>query len=577
MANSIRNELKRLLRHAPLILFILAAVFSVFMSYYYAYHVIDSDISSELVLGKYLADHRALFTADYFYSTEIRLFNTNLIYMPLFLITDNWQVVRFVSSLIFQLLLLASYYYLSRQAGMSRRAFFLTTALMLLPVDVHYGRYVLYFNHYTMTLIYSYLMFGLTLSLIRGEDTKRGWRAVRLVLLLLIAFISCMNGFRQGFAMSVPLLLTALLMIVKDSLSGTGTLYDVPRNRYRHAGLAVLVCAAGMAGLLVHNVFLVRYFTVMQQTDVSVSLLSADSLRNLLESYLQLFGFQKDCALFSAEGLLSLGAVFSAVVLFFLSVNTLLKQKRIPGDPGQDFLGHFYPVAMLTMTLVFLFFTVKPAYLTYYFPVFAWIFPYLGLFFDREGFSLRTATLKRAAVWIACLCMLLNGVFWSYYALYPERTQVDWFKGPDQYYDAVERMAGVVDYIEENDLEVGYATFWNSNIVTELTSGKVSMITIYRIYPDSAYGYHDWLTAKPFREESFVEDKNVFLLLEQEETWVFCDSELSLYAIPTYSDEYYQIYQFDFSTTVWEYLLEQAKMYNQTTVLEQLTPAQDTP
>ena len=108
-----------------------------------------------------------------------------------------------------------------------------------------------------------------------------------------------------------------------------------------------------------------------------------------------------------------------------------------------------------------------------------------------------------------------------------------------------------------------------------MTSGKVTMVTIYRIYPDPAYGYEPLLTAKPFWEESFVEDKEVFLLLEQEETWVFSDSELSMYAIPTYADEYYQIYQFDFSTTVWEYLLEQAKVYNQTAVLDYLTPDQN--
>jgi hypothetical protein len=572
MTESLPKGPRRLPRLLPLALFILVAAFSVFMSYYYAYHVVDSDISSELVLGKFLADHRTIVSPDFFYSTEIRLFNTNLVYMPLFLITDNWQIVRFLSSVIFQLLLVASYYFLSRQAGISRRAFFLSAALMLLPINVHYGRYLLYFNHYTMTFIFSFLVIGLYLSMIRRRGEKRAGQIIRLVLMLGLSFASCMNGFRQSLAMLAPLLLTALLMMIKSAPSGTRALTGIPKDRYKHAGLAVLVCAAGTAGLIVHNKILTQHFSVMQQTEVAVEFLSVDYLRNLLEDYLHLFGFYENCTLFSVEGLLSLGGIFSAVAMLFVSSGTLLRKRRISGAGEKDFLSLFYPVAMFSMTVVFLFLTVKPAFLSYYFPAFAWMFPYLGLYFDREGFSLRTATLKRIAVWAACVCMFLNGVFWNLYALHPERTQVDWFKGPDIYYDAVERMEGVVDFIEENGLEVGYATFWNANIVSELTSGQATMIPIYRIYPDPAYGYHDWLTAKPFREESFVEDKEVFLLLEQEETWVFCDSELSMYAIPTYSDEYYQIYQFDFSTTVWEYLLEQAKIYRQTTVLEQLMP-----
>jgi len=74
------------------------------------------------------------------------------------------------------------------------------------------------------------------------------------------------------------------------------------------------------------------------------------------------------------------------------------------------------------------------------------------------------------------------------------------------------------------------------------------------------------------REESVVEDKNVFLLLSQNETGVFGSSELALYAIPTYSDEYFQIYEFDFSTEIWEYLLQEAEYYNQQSVLDQLLP-----
>ncbi len=167
----------------------------------------------------------------------------------------------------------------------------------------------------------------------------------------------------------------------------------------------------------------------------------------------------------------------------------------------------------------------------------------------------------------------MNGVFVNLYFINPNAKLVSYTSSGNTEMDTLHRMDGVLQYLDENGCEVGYASFWYANLITELTNGRIPMIPITRQYPDAAYTYMDWLTAKPFREKSFIEDKNIFLLLSVDETFVFGDSGLAAVSIPTYRDEYFQIYEFDFSTEVWEYLLEQAALYRQRSVLEQLTPA----
>jgi len=65
---------------------------------------------------------------------------------------------------------------------------------------------------------------------------------------------------------------------------------------------------------------------------------------------------------------------------------------------------------------------------------------------------------------------------------------------------------------------------------------------------------------------SFVEDKNVFFLLNNDEVDTFSNSDLAMYGIPTYNDEYFTIYEFDFSDAVWEYLAEQGATLNQESI-----------
>ena len=560
---------KRILRWLPVLLLVFAILFAWYTGYYFTYNFLDSDASSELVLGKLLADQNKIVTADFAYSTELRLFNLNLIYMPLFKIFDKWHTVRYLGMAIMQLMLLGSYYYLSRQMGMGKRAFFLSSALMLLPVSLLYGRFALYQNHYTPTLIFSFLIAGLFLSFIRHEGQKKIPQALRLLAMLGLAFASCLNGFRQFPSIMIPLFLTALVVALRNQRGASDTLISIPKRYWLRTLLAAAVFVMGMIGLLIHTRVLSKIYSFTSMEYSIIQLPTVVNLRALLAGYLSLFGFQEGRALFSTEGLLALGGVFAAVVFLIVSLGDIIPRTK-PERPLASFMGTFYPVAVLSMTINFLLIAGNEHYTQYYLTVFIWFFPYLGFLIDQSGFSLKSLTAKRAMVWLACLCMAFNGVFYNLYFLHPDGKQVQY----DRYvpYDATPSLRSVTQFLVDNGYEVGYASFWLTNVITEMTNGKLPVIRIVFDGKHDRMLYENGLTSRLMREKSFVEGKNTFIIIPDFELPLFMNTPLYEQSLQTYQDNNYHVFSFESDTIVWDYLMEQAVESNQAFVFDQLVP-----
>ena len=104
------------------------------------------------------------------------------------------------------------------------------------------------------------------------------------------------------------------------------------------------------------------------------------------------------------------------------------------------------------------------------------------------------------------------------------------------------QLSGATAFLTGNGYEIGYATYWNANIVTELTDGAVQMIGLEESDdPEGGVRYYTFLTSLWLRE---VPNEKPFLLvpfdtLEQE--WAFPE-EMEPYCELVYADDWYQIY-----------------------------------
>ena len=106
-------------------------------------------------------------------------------------------------------------------------------------------------------------------------------------------------------------------------------------------------------------------------------------------------------------------------------------------------------------------------------------------------------------------------------------------------------MTELVDYLVENDYDSGYATFWESNIVTELSDGKLPMVSVS--FEDdekevSFLHYYTWLVSQWQME---APKEKPFLIITTESKVIFEKSLNFPYCTCIYSDEYHCAYSID--------------------------------
>ncbi len=122
------------------------------------YLMLDSDMSSEMILADLLSEEKTILSKEWYYSTELRVLNTQLIFTPLFWLFNDWHTIRMVGSIICWLLLLVSYYYLCRQLGL-KKYFAISGIVLILPFSYNYFSFTItglyYIPHIAITFLHS--------------------------------------------------------------------------------------------------------------------------------------------------------------------------------------------------------------------------------------------------------------------------------------------------------------------------------------------------------------------------------------------------------------------------------------
>ena len=554
-ATGSRQIRKNLLKCFPALIFVISIFFTCYTAYHVSFTVLDSDTSSEMVLASLLAEENQIISKDIIYSTEIKILHVNLIYAPLFKILLDWQMVRFVGNIILLAVYLLSYYYLCRQLSIQRESFFYSASLLILPFSVNYGRNVLYHCHYLPCIALGFLIVGLFLSLTRQVSRSPLRKAINIFFLFLLSLGSCLSGVRQLMSIMVPLLLTAFVVGLKSLQKGPVSI-DFLKTRGWEIGLALFVCAAGAIGNWWNGTLPEVGYTFKQYGDIMLDFPSVEGMYEILLAYFQQFGFQAGRELFSVVGCLAMGGLFVAIYFLGKTVCVFGKEK-ICNVNTREYIKNLFSVNLLVMTCVLILMGYNDQQSRYYLTSTVWAIPLLATqISDASPFSIQTWTVKRISMTIVCLVMFANGFLNNAYFIKPEGKSVKFDGNYFMNIHAAEDLSGVAEFVVENELTLGYATFWNANIVTELTSGKTAMVGLEVFWLDEKFTYQNWLTAKHYREEAFVEEQNPFILLSHEENEMFAKTPLAEYAIFLYKDARYYIYSFDFAIEVMEYLME---------------------
>lgn len=494
---------------------------------------LDSDMASELILEQSLSERNQMFHSGWYYSTELRILNTLLVRAPLFKIFSDWTTVRTVGNALLFCFMLCSYLVLLKYLKVDIEFSLLTAAMLLCPFSriwlniMYEGAY--YIPHVTITFFY------LTLFLMvekTGHEANRIKKRGILAGYLLLSVILGMSGIRYMLNIQLPILMTSALLVLfnrnyqeirekptaenlKKALKWKPTLYFL----ISLAGVAATMLGYFISERLLHNVFRFHSYSNNKFKSFSdVPLLT--QLSRIMEGLLELLGYSQDVKLFSLQGIRNI-AVLLLLLLFLLIFIKIVSSKTLSCE--KRFTALFFISSFLISSATFV---LLDRYTSrYYIPVLTAAVLAVAIYLQEEEKELDRIFIGGGCIAAALIIGLL---VWKEYAF--------------DCRDNRNNREDVLAYLLDNDLTFGYATFWNGNVLTELSNGEVEVAGVSTINKDSI-GYHQWLTFAKYHEPGYHEGK-VFILLAQSELEAFQSTELSKEGELAYQDSGYTVYVF---------------------------------
>ena len=532
-------------KHLPLLIFFFVVAFSIVNTWYITGHILDSDASSEMVLAHQLSETGKIMSMDWLYSTELRVLNSQLLFSFFFHIWKDWHLVRFSSAILLQALMVYTYSFMLRKAGFPKNNIQMGAATLLLPASVTYGRIVLYHSHYIVHLCLSFFIVGMIIKIAAEFSFKKVATYFQLALLMVLSFVGGLAGVRHLMVIFAPLILSIVLFCFVEDFKSAST-QDAALLSVRKLPFllpSILTLAASLAGVVINSSVLQKYFSFSQYTDTTLEMLNFTQFSEVLYGFFHQFGYRKNLSMLSLMGILSLLALVAGSYCLVSSIKRIFRYRR-EDNLGQAMINAFFLCFTVVMLALFLLTggAGKYYYVLYLSLCYPWAITLVISDWSAWKEKIHPFHIKRIFYWLTVACFLLNslaniGFFWGVNAF-------------DQPYeglvyknrDCVAQKQAAVDFLCDNGYSIGYSTYWNCNVVTEMSDGKLRMINLSLDSETGNLFYDDWLTSLYLRE---VPNENPFILITQQEKGSFEKSDIFSSCTAIYEDTNHCIYRID--------------------------------
>ena len=491
----------------PYKLFGIAAILFVILCYnvlilHNGYRFMNSDDSSELVLARILASEHSILTRDWYYSSELRVLNTNLVFAPMFYLFSSWKLVRAVGGTIMMLLYVISYLMIPYAWRYDTKWFYLTAFILIMPYSnpwQFFGLKMYYLPHVFISFV-SFALLGIVCN---------GRKIIASLLLAVLAFVAGLGGVRSVEYTFVPLFLAALASRIFDKGR---------RDLMLATGTAVITSAVGY---LINDRVLSGIYTFDSYVNVSFIQFSFEKVEWAIDSILTAFGYS------IGEYFISLGGIcdalaFIMMILFLLSFPALLG-KRENMSEIQKYIYYFAAITFLLNTFLMIV-GQNDEYADRYIAI--GMVPSIMLIDLTYNVCLKNKEWKKMAGAAVIGFFLLAGLNGYIHLLGTVANG--------------ERM-GYIKYVKDQGYDYGYATFWNANITTEMSDGVINMTSLDP-NADKPVVFR-WLTDKRLIEEDHAK---AFLVLTNEELEMYEGKD------PVYQDDYFSVFDVDKSEISFE-------------------------
>lgn len=471
---------------------------------------LDSDMAAEMIFSKLLAEEgRIVATPDWYYSTEFRVLYTQLIMVPLHYIIDNWHIIRVITNVVFYFLMLGSFFFALKPLNIKRHSAWLCSLALFIPISEAVMTHLQMGNTYMAHVILCLVTFGLFLRLCEGRETSKKnilWG----VLYGALAVILGLSGVRYLLDLIVPLCIAAAFVWISSKEfcafrkeMSADTLKDMLHSKKaEYVKFSILGLVLSSVGYLINALFVSKIYQF--QTYDTTNFIKVhegvffDRVQNALGELLQMFGYIENKAFLSLRGLVTMVAfvVIVTLGLVWKKCMTYRKYEEIANSDDEtethrSFTVLFAGISFVLHLFVFIF-TTSTMVDRYFIPIAIFFLMTLAIYMEWE--KVKFDRLVVAVLLLGCLLLAGAKTYYSFVTNDKNETRYE-----------------MAEYLVEEGYAFGYASYWNSNIMTELSNGELEMANLWSI---ASLEDFKWSS----KQSSYgKKDGKVFLIVDKEE------------------------------------------------------------
>lgn len=433
--------------------------------------ILDSDLASDMVLADHLNKVHRLISKDWIYSTELKVFESQQFYqIGLLVFPDNWHMARVLAAILMYIVFIALLWLLAKNMGLGEYAPWLSAVLMW-PFGKTYLIYAMYGTYY---LVYMYFSIAVSIVLFRlfqlqQKDTAGKHKEILILYGIGIAcsFASGLNGVKQMMIYFAPLLLAAFgtlfLEAYRKKAETLAEIRDKCKPVWMLTSNSLSFVVANALGCLINMKGLSRVYHFEQYSNIVFLDGRENRLYDILLDFVKLFGYAEDVEVFSVAGIAgALGLVFAAIFLICLI--------RLNIRLGKLSILEQNTVLLVDITLIFeaAVYCFMGNYKNYFWlPLLPYAVSLILLELKTEFVPMKFFK-KTVLTGIALMLPILSAGAMKQEITNPQLTTGGF--------------AEAVEYLVDSDLTEGYATFWNSAVLEEMSSGKIQTWMLYNVH-----------------------------------------------------------------------------------------------
>jgi hypothetical protein len=406
---------------------------------------------------------------------------------------------------------------------------------LLLPVSGGYWSIVTFGGYYIFFLAQLFFCLGLFIKLLNTGNSHK-FPFVVFSLFTLLSLVLGVQGIRSPLAVQLPLFLSCIYFAL---------ISKKPKKQWLIflGSYSLFLCIIGFGiNYLLHFKYNFHSFENMLFENLFLNFLP--KLGQCLVCLADFFGLSAGNSLLSARGILSVFAIIGAGILFFAAfkIFRVMFINKTKSYADKDFLPVFFIISCLLNMFVFIV-VDEPVTSRYFIPFMVLYIPLLCLCFENA--EQKDNHLKRVIIIAVSVLFIAGQSILNFQSMAKENT--------------TRERDGYIQYLLDNELNYGFATFWNANVTTEITNGKIEIVGLEQDGLNSAaekFRIHPWLLPKYFYNPEY-HDGPSFLLLSHEQ-WDIAKSTQRKFAqnMPDYEDNNFIVLQFPSDDIIYSEVLD---------------------